>query len=404
MTKELILNLCKHFVLSTGIPLRLYQNNIKIHTYSPFSFHPDPFSLYEEEMLCTPYSAIIFTTDLFQFYGVLQLNEEYLIAIGPSCILTDDEAGLQKLMFLLGVHEDAAIEYCRKLYCMPAVNMESLLSGLALLHSAVNQTPFSPENVHIITNRQLSANPIPQQSANRSILDANDMEIRQIVQKSYSLEQMILFYIQTGQPDSLREITENTPNMIKAGKMAGDTLRQLKNMGICAATICSRAAIEGGLDSQTAFRLSDLYIQQFELLKDAVSIHNLINEMMLDYALRVQQIHYPGSNYSKLFKDCVHYVSQNLSAPIRVEDIAKALGKSRPYLCSYFKEVTGVTLTHYIMTEKVNEAKRLLLFTDKSLSDISMYLSFSSQSHFQTTFKRITGKTPLEFRRSRQQP
>lgn len=86
--------------------------------------------------------------------------------------------------------------------------------------------------------------------------------------------------------------------------------------------------------------------------------------------------------------------------PIKVSDMAKALEISRPYLCSHFKEITGITLSHYILTEKVNEAKRLLLFTDKSLSDISMHLAFSSQSHFQTVFKKITGKTPLGYRLS----
>ena len=49
----------------------------------------------------------------------------------------------------------------------------------------------------------------------------------------------------------------------------------------------------------------------------------------------------------------------------------------------------------YINKKKIEEAQRLLRFSDKSLIAISNYLSFSSQSHFQNTFKKVTGTTPV---------
>lgn len=48
---------------------------------------------------------------------------------------------------------------------------------------------------------------------------------------------------------------------------------------------------------------------------------------------------------------------------------------------------------------KVTEAQHLLQFSNDSLSEIADKLSFSSQSHFQNTFKKHTGFTPLQFRR-----
>lgn len=58
-----------------------------------------------------------------------------------------------------------------------------------------------------------------------------------------------------------------------------------------------------------------------------------------------------------------------------------------------------MTLTRYILQEKMFEAQRMLEFTDESLLDIANLFSFSSQSHFQSAFKKITGETPMAYRK-----
>ena len=61
-------------------------------------------------------------------------------------------------------------------------------------------------------------------------------------------------------------------------------------------------------------------------------------------------------------------------------------------------EETGESLTDFILKEKTEEAKRLLRYSDKSLTAISNYLGFSSQSHFSRVFKKYTQRTPGEYR------
>ena len=79
--------------------------------------------------------------------------------------------------------------------------------------------------------------------------------------------------------------------------------------------------------------------------------------------------------------------------------MAARLGYNRTYLCSRFKQEAGISLTQFIRKEKIGEAKRLLQFTDQDLGQIAALLDFSSQSHFQTVFKKIAGETPMAYRR-----
>ena len=119
--------------------------------------------------------------------------------------------------------------------------------------------------------------------------------------------------------------------------------------------------------------------------------------MVLDYTRRVERVRL-GKNPSKLLMQITNYVQNNLSKPLGVDELAKALFISRTHLAAKFKKETGMTLTDFILREKVEEAKRLLRYSDKSLSLIADYLGFSSQSHFTKTFKKYTSKTPGEYR------
>ena len=63
-----------------------------------------------------------------------------------------------------------------------------------------------------------------------------------------------------------------------------------------------------------------------------------------------------------------------------------------------FKKELGFNISSYIMRRKLEEAKSLLTYSDKTVSEISEYLCFSSQSYFQNVFKAKYGMTPKKFR------
>ena len=124
---------------------------------------------------------------------------------------------------------------------------------------------------------------------------------------------------------------------------------------------------------------------------------NLQYRMILDYTERVERLHL-GSEPSKLLSDVSNYIQHHISEVIRIEDIASSVFMSRGYLSRRFHAETGETLSSFILRQKTEEAKRLLRYTEKPLTAIGSYLSFSSPSHFSRVFRSCTGMTPREYR------
>ena len=79
--------------------------------------------------------------------------------------------------------------------------------------------------------------------------------------------------------------------------------------------------------------------------------------------------------------------------------LADKLGHSYGYLSNLFSEVTYTSIENFIIIQKIERAKQLLLSTDLSLTEISFKLNYSSVAHLSTQFKNTTGITPSAFQR-----
>jgi AraC family transcriptional regulator len=71
------------------------------------------------------------------------------------------------------------------------------------------------------------------------------------------------------------------------------------------------------------------------------------------------------------------------------------------YLSSLFSSVEGITLEQYIIHQKIERAKELLFYDELNLTQIADKLGYSSVSHLSAQFKKITGLTPSELKKSR---
>ncbi|HLT79561.1 MAG TPA: helix-turn-helix domain-containing protein [Cyclobacteriaceae bacterium] len=80
--------------------------------------------------------------------------------------------------------------------------------------------------------------------------------------------------------------------------------------------------------------------------------------------------------------------------------ISEALHHEYNYISSLFSSVEGVTLEHYIIRQKIEKAKELLFYEEHTLSEIADRLGYSSVAHLSGQFKKITGLTPTQLKKS----
>lgn len=216
------------------------------------------------------------------------------------------------------------------------------------------------------------------------------------VHTPYSDELLVYQNLKAGNVKAVSHIlTRNVVN--KPGHLSSDPLKQAIYESICSVTLATRFAVEGGLDSETAYTLSDIYIRKWDSCTTPVEVQELTKMMILDFTKRVakvKNIH----KYSKPISASTNYIKQNLHYKITLDDIAKEAGLTSKYLSQLFVKETNTTITDYIKLQRIEEAEKLLRFTDKSILEISSSLCFSSQSYFISVFKSITHTTPKHYR------
>lgn len=98
-------------------------------------------------------------------------------------------------------------------------------------------------------------------------------------------------------------------------------------------------------------------------------------------------------------KTVLAYVDANFTAEISLDDLSHRFYISKYYLTREFKRAYGETIFQHIIGLRINYAKRLLRFTDKSVEEISELCGFNDQSYFSKQFKKAENVTCLAFRR-----
>ncbi len=82
-----------------------------------------------------------------------------------------------------------------------------------------------------------------------------------------------------------------------------------------------------------------------------------------------------------------------------IAEVARACGVSRGYFIQGFKEATGQTPHRWVMSQRTEQARDMMLKTRSSLADIALACGFADQSHFTRVFSRATGMSPGSWRR-----
>lgn len=176
-----------------------------------------------------------------------------------------------------------------------------------------------------------------------------------------------------------------------------DPIRQAKTSVIVAITLCSRAAIEGGLSAEQAHSLGDSYIQMVEDCRNIAEVGGITNAMMEDYINRVRTAK-QEPKLSKYIRTCRDYIDIHPEDDLSIKFLADYIGYTEYYLSRRFKQEVGIGINDYIKQVRIEKAKMLLKATDESIQNIAVRLNFCSRSHFCEVFKKIAGTSPAQYR------
>lgn len=214
----------------------------------------------------------------------------------------------------------------------------------------------------------------------------------------YSEELRFFNLVKNGDTEKLKEaIKQHTKENI--GRMSRNPLRQQMYAFVAAATLATRFAIEGGLGEEDAYHLSDIYIQKADACLSSEEIWTLEGQMSLAFAEKVRQARQQPAVSAPVLL-VIDYIFNHLHGRITLGELAEQAGFSSTYLSFLFKAETGDTITEFIQKKRISEAESLLRYSEFTPSEISQYLGFCSQSHFTSTFKKYTGMTPAQFRKT----
>jgi AraC-like DNA-binding protein len=95
--------------------------------------------------------------------------------------------------------------------------------------------------------------------------------------------------------------------------------------------------------------------------------------------------------------DLVHHSEEQLQTNFS-DHLAQTLEYDYTYLANLFSEVEGIPITKFIIAQKIERAKELILNDELTLTQIALKLYFSSVAHLSNQFKKVTGTTPTYFK------
>ena len=102
---------------------------------------------------------------------------------------------------------------------------------------------------------------------------------------------------------------------------------------------------------------------------------------------------------NQLMQEIATYIYENYDKKLTLVDMAERFNISRSYLSKKFKVITGFGFKEYVVNVRIKNACRLLLETNKSITDIAFECGFNDSNYFGDAFRHVKGMSPNKYRK-----
>jgi two-component system response regulator YesN len=179
----------------------------------------------------------------------------------------------------------------------------------------------------------------------------------------------------------------------------GRDIENIKNRALELCSLLSRASIEGGAATESTLTMSDSFIQSLQKRDNIEEICQLLSDIVEEFCENLFG-GLPGGNEHT--RGAMRYIRDKYASPITLKDVADHVHLHPAYLSALFKKSAGCSMREYITRVRMQQARRMLTHTDRTILDIAIAVGFDCQSYFTRVFKAETGLTPRQYRK--QQP
>ena len=340
--------------------------------------------------------------DKIAFGFVKDKSSDYCLYVGP-CLLADPNEQMMHSMLTRSNspfrnnpdrYYEAIYNYIKTL---PRLTINRFLWVLSFTDNCLNHVISNPETFYQVS-----------MSKNRFDISENTLK-DPVLSSSFSdgrhdrfMEELKALILNGSLPSVMELWNENAMDIINEPfRQTGnnDPLRYGKNMFILFMNDISNSLNSHGIDRKVTGQIIMELLEDVENCIITQQIEAVYRKAITRFTELVSSIRNESVGSNALIQKIINYIHANISEPISADDIAEHIGISRGYLSVLFNREMKMKISDYVNLQKIALAKSLLTNTDAEIIDISNYLSYSSQSHFQNIFRKLTGTTPLKYRR-----
>lgn len=176
----------------------------------------------------------------------------------------------------------------------------------------------------------------------------------------------------------------------------GNNLAIIRTRAIELCSVLSRAAMEGGANTDVALKISNNFLQEMNV---STNQEDLCLQLQKTVEFFIESMFVQNTNKnSEVVKNAIQYITQNYNTPLTLEDTANHVHLNPSYFSTLFKQSCGSSFKEYLNYIRIEESKNLLTNTSYSIIDIAIAVGFENQSYFTKVFKKFTGLTPKQYR------
>jgi two-component system response regulator YesN len=264
-----------------------------------------------------------------------------------------------------------------------------IICGIGSVHQGVDRIPYTYEEAgKVIENRY--------EYRNQSIIYYKEM-------KKYSIEHFLQFKVLS---DAIQEAIKRRDS-IELRKQLENLLQSIANIPQKNDFSLGFMLMELLLSSYKASEDENLYQSFFKnsgaLLNDILKAKNLseISKIVWGY-FDIMFIYLEESNTSeteRMVQKALDYIKRNYSIPDLVfKDVADEVHLSTSYLSVLMKKYGNINYNQYLNEVRIENAKKLLASPDVKSYEVAFRAGFNSSQYFSSSFKKIVGVTPKDYK------